>query len=154
MSDFFTSAEKLEFSNLFNDLHDTFAYPIYIFKQRDELVITDNPNHSYVWDNAPTNTQTTSTLVSGTFNARILYGKTQEKNFVSTRQSDRGEDQIGAETFGGDVRLKLDPTGAAFIADAQMVRFNNDLFTVSTETRHHGLFGPNKWQTFYLKKAN
>lgn len=154
MSDFFTSAEKLEFSNLFNDLHDTFSYPIYIFKQRDELVITDNPNHSYVWDNAPTNTQTVTTFVSGTFNARVLYGKTQERNFISTRQSDRGEDQIGAEVFEGDVRLKLDPTGAAFIKEAQRVTFNDSLFEVKTETRHHGLFAPNKWQTFYLKKVN
>lgn len=153
-NDFFTAAEKLEFSNLFNDLHQTFAYPIYAFKQRNELVITDNPNHSYVWDDAPTNTQTVSTLVSGTFNARVLYSNKQNKNFISTRQRDKGEDQIGAEIFEGDVRLKLDPTGAAFIADAQRITFNDALFEVSSEPRHHGLFGPNKWQTFYLKKVN
>jgi hypothetical protein len=116
-------------------------------------VITDNPNHSYVWDDAPNNTQTVSTLVSGTFNARILYGDKQGKNFLSTRQRDGGEDQIGAEVFNGDVRLKLDPTGAAFLKDSQRVTFDNELFEISTESRRHGLFTP-KWETFYLKRVN
>jgi len=153
MADLFTQAEKLQFSDYFNDLHDTFARPIFMFKQRDELVVTDNPNHSYVWDDAPNNTQTISTLVSGTFNARILYSNKQNKEFLSTRQRNGGEDQIGAETFGGDVRLKLDMTGAAFIGDAQRVKFDDSLFEISTEARPHGLFEP-KWKTFYLKRAN
>jgi hypothetical protein len=153
MAGFFTNEEKTELSDIFNTLHETFSREIYMFKQRDELVITENPNHSYIWDNAPTNTQTISTIISGKFNARILYSNKQNKDFVSTRQRDGGEDQIGAEIFNGDVRLKLDPTGALFLKDAQRVKFDGDIFEISTDKRPHGLFDP-KWETFYLKRVN
>ncbi len=149
--DLFTQAEKTEYSNYFNDIHDTFARPIFMFKKRDELVITDNPNHSYVWDAAPMNTETVSTLVSGIFNARILYSTKQEKGFLLSKSN---QDQIGtADTFEGDVRIKLDPTGAAFIGDSQRVKFDGFLFDISSNPRPHGLFTP-KWETFYLKRTN
>lgn len=153
MSDFFTQEEKLTFSNLFNDLHDTYAREIYMFKQRNELVITNNPNHSYVWDDAPDNTQPEFTLVSGSFKGRILYANKQDKGFLSTKQIGGGEDQLKDELFDGDVRIKLDPTGAAFIGDSQKARFDDVMFEIISHPRPHGLFEP-KWQTFYLKRAN
>ena len=148
MSSLFTQSEKTLFSDYFNDIHDTFKRPVYMFKQRDELVIENNPNHSYIWDNAPQNTQTQSVINSGTFYARILYSTKQDKDFISLK-----EGQVGGEVFGGDVRMKLDPTGAAFVGDFLKIRLDGALFEVLTEPRQHGLFDP-KWTTLYLKRMN
>ena len=140
-------------ANVFGTLHDTFARPIYIFKQRDETIITENPNHNFIWEQAPSNTETKSVIVSGMFTARILYGKEQkEQNFISPKVGG-AEDQIAARLDMGEVRIKLDATGAAFLGSATRVKFDDEVFQILTSKRPHGLFDP-KWYTFFLKKIN
>jgi hypothetical protein len=153
MPSLFSQTEKDSLSSVFSTLHDTFSRPIYIFKQRDETIITENPNHNFLWESAPSNTETQSVIVSGVFNARILYGKEQkQQNFVSPKIGG-AEDQNSSRLEMGEVRIKLDATGAAFLGGAQRVKFDDEVFQITSSKRPHGLFEP-KWYTFFLKKLN
>ena len=137
----------------FYDLHETFGRPIYIFRQRDEVVISENPDHNFIWSEAPSNTETSYTVVSGLFKARILYGKEQkEQNFASPKAGNT-DDQNSSRLEMGEVRIKLDPTGAEFLTNAQRVSFDGEIFQIYTSERPHGLFAP-KFYTFFLKKLN
>lgn len=143
---YLTDAQKDSLGNEFFNLHATFARPIYIFRTAQQIVVRSNPNHNYLFDTSPNNTSVTEVIQSGTFMARILYGRKQDL----TTFAPKGNEQVTLLASEGDVRIKLDLTGAAFMVGAQRVEFDGNIFTISTQDRPHGLFDP-KFQDFYLK---
>lgn len=151
--DLLSQSEKAALEAEIYNIHDTFSRPIYMWKQRQQVVISESDSHNYIWDSAPQNTTTIDTIVSGQFNARILYGKKQNVDPFKARQSNQAESQSAAELQLGEVRVKLDPTGAAFMNDAKRATFDNETFEIVSSERPHGLFTP-KFYTFYLKKIN
>jgi hypothetical protein len=132
-----------------NDLHATFARPISIFRQAQKIIISTTPNHNFIWDSSPTNDIVSNVAVSGVFQARIAYNKLQNRNQFG---ADKG-DQVNFKIFEGDVRIKLDPTGAAFLDGATRAEFDGGIFEITTSVRPHGLFVPN-FYTYFLKKLN
>ena len=94
--------------------------------------------------------------VSGTFNARILYSKKEDyAMFEPFGIRKLGGDQVPIQREAGDVRIKLDPTGASYLFDAKRVTFDNEVFTIRTSKRPHGLFAnPPRFYDFYLQKEN
>ena len=153
MSDLFTPSEKLELGNNFNDIHDTWGRPITMFRQNEQIVIAESLDNNYIWDTAPNNTTTQTVILSGVFNARVLYGKDQKLEPFKSISLNRSEDQILTSVEAGDVRLKLDPTGAAFINSAKRATLDGFIFEITTSPRPHGLFTP-QFFTYYLKKIN
>lgn len=146
-----TPSQKTFLQDQFFNLHDTFARPITMFKTAKSVVITTNPDNNVYFPDAPTNDQTTETIISGCFNARIKYNPKQDLAFASTFRG--ADDQITLKTMEGVVRLKLDMTGAAYLADTRKVRFDGNIYEVFSDNRPHGLFTPN-FETFYLKRDN
>lgn len=153
MADLFSSSEKIELSNPFNDIHDTFSRPIYIYKVADQVVIYNNPNHNFIWDAAPENSETQTTVVSGQFDARIKYGTEQKKDNFSSETRNNAEEQNTSELELGMVRIKLDPSGAEFLIGAKRIKFDDEIFEIKTSKRPHGLF-TTQFYTFFLKKIN
>jgi hypothetical protein len=51
------------------------------------------------------------------------------------------------------VRLKLDVSGSAYLADAKNVVFDGTMFEKATSKRPHGLF-TGQYYTYFLKKVN
>ena len=153
MSDLLSSSDKLELGNVFNDLHDTFARPITIFRQNEQIVIANSLDNNYIWDQAPNNTTTQTVIVSGVFNARILYADDQKLDQFKSISRNGSEDQILSSLEAGDVRIKLDPTGHAFISNAKRAVFDGFTFDIKTSPRPHGLFTP-QFFTYILKKVN
>lgn len=151
--DLFSASEKLSLSNTFNDLHDTFSRPIFMYKKANEVVIYNNPEHNFLWNDAPSNSTTETTVESGSFPARILYGRDQKRENFGANTNNNAEGQNQSTLEMGMVRIKLDPTGAAFLGDAERVKFDNEIFEVITSARPHGLF-TTQFYTYYLKKLN
>lgn len=147
---YLTNAQKEPLNNEFNNLHATFARPIVIFKTAQETVVYTNPENNYLFQQAPFNSETTTIIQSGIINARILYAKKENLALFSV-DSTRSDTQNNLFLSEGDVRLKLDPTGAAFLAGCERVTFDGTIFNVVTDKRPHGLFTPN-FETFFLKK--
>lgn len=150
---FLTDSQEDALGNVFFKLHATFARPIVIWKTAKHTVVLSNPANSYIFDQAPFNDTTQTVQVSGTFQARILYGKKQDLDQFSTVRTDKASDQINIRNEEGSVRIQVDATGAAYLFDAKQVTFDGEIFDIDTTQRPHGLFAP-KFYTFYLTKLN
>ena len=146
-----TPAQQTAWNAQFHDIHATFARPIYIFQTSKGIVIASNPDHNYLFDSAPTNDTETYLIQSGTFLARIKYDAKQPLVPFSTVSQNAASDQVGIRQSDGSTRIKLDATGAAFIAGAQRVEFDGNIFEIDTQDKPHSLLGTPEFQDFYLK---
>lgn len=153
MDSFLTPAQKAELEAPIANLHATFARPLYLYKQAKEVVVFENPDHNFIFETAPTNSEVVITQVSGIFSGRVAYAYQQRTAQFNSPNRQRAEDQININLEEGTVRLKLDPSGSAFIEDALRVKLDGDIFEIVTNKRPHGLFDP-KWYTFTLKRLN
>ncbi len=154
MPDLFTAAQKSAFEATQQDIHDTFARPITIFKTSQKTIITTNPEHNFIFDSGPNQTTTQDIIVSGVFQARILYKPDQAtKMFSASDGGVIGQPQISQQMFKGDVRLKVTPDCAAYLIGVERVEFDNKIFSVNSESRPHGLFTP-KFYNYYLTQLN
>lgn len=151
MSSFISQSQKGGLEAAFSNLHDTFGRDIAIYKNGTQITISTNPNNDFIWESAPTNDEVVIIPVSGVFKARILYGKIQNRTQFNSSTQGKGTDQVNIELDVGDVRIKLDPTGAAFIQDATRVILDGTIFNIETPQRPHGLFNP-QFYDFILKR--
>lgn len=150
---YLSDSEKNEMGDEFYNLHATFGRPIVMYKMAKQVVINTNPGHNFLFENAPTNDTIQDVIQSGVFLARILYGKKQNLDPFSTPTIGGGSDQSNIRLDEGDIRIKLDPTGASYIQDAERIIIDGNICQVNTSPRPHGLFDP-KFQTFVLKRLN
>ena len=153
MADLFTPAQKAAFEQTQQDIHDTFARPITVYKNSQKIVIFSNPEHNFIFDSGPNQTTTEDVIVSGVFYARILYKPDQKDDMFRGGDGSLRQDQLFQEKPKGEVRLKLDPTGAAFLNQATRVEFDGTIFNITADQRPHGLFTP-KFYNFYLTRLN
>ncbi len=150
---YLTQAQKDSYNNEFNNLHATFGTPITIYKTAQETVLVTNEANNYLFQSAPDNSVTTTITQSGVYLARIKYGTRENLTPFNTVQRGNSAEQNMIKLSEGEVRIKLDPTGAAFLAGCQRVQFDNTIFDVETDPRYHGLVGVRNFQTFFLKKV-
>lgn len=135
-------------------IHDTFSRPIYIYRQAENIIISTSASNNSLWNNAPFNDQVQNVAVSGVFNARVLYNKQEPLGmFEPFGIRKLGGDQVNLRKEEGQVRIKLDSTGASYLFDAKKVTFDGEIFTIRTSQRPHGLFTPHFYD-FWLQKEN
>lgn len=147
-SSLLSAAYKTTLNNVFNDIHQTFGRPITIYQSAQEVVLVTNADNNFLYQQAPTNSITSTVIQSGVYLARILYGKRQTTNQFSSP----GNMQNQIELSEGQVRIKMDPTGSAFLAKAERIQFDGVTYKLDSDPRYHGLFDPN-FRTTYLKKV-
>ena len=152
MASLFTDAQKAAFEATQVQVHDTFARPITIFKNSQKTVIFSNPDHNFIFDAGPNQTTVQETIVSGVFNARILYKPDQKSDMFRAGDGALNQAQIFQQMPQGDVRLKLDITGRNFLLEATRVEFDGTIFNIKTDQRPHGLFTP-QFYNFYLTRV-
>lgn len=143
-----TDQEKTDLSNQMWIVHDTFSRSIIIYQTAYETVVSTNPNANILFDNAPFNGTQQRIIQSGMFQARILYGKKEDLNAFRAGPSD--QPMILLED--GDVRLRVDATGAALLASSERVTFDNAIFNIQTSPRPHSLISNPNFFDFYLKR--
>jgi len=153
MSSFILPSQQGALEAAFSQLHDTFGRDIVMFKSAQQITISTNVENNFIWESAPTNDVVQSIPVSGVFKARIKYANKQDRQKVAGSVAGKGGDQLNVEMEFGDVRLKLDATGAAFMKDATRVMLDGDIFNIESPKRPHGLFNP-QFYDFTLKRLN
>lgn len=151
-SSYLTPAHKDVLNNEFNNIHATFGRPITIYKTAQETVLVTNPDNNYLFQNAPNNSLTSTVIQSGIYLARIKYGTKEMMNSFNTSQRNNASEQNMIRLSEGEARIKLDPTGAAFLVDCERVQFDGTIFDVKSDPRPHGLFDSN-FKTFFLKRV-
>jgi hypothetical protein len=146
-------SQAVELNNEFYNLQATFGRDIAIYQTATQTVISTNPDNNILFQNAPFNSTTETVIRSGVFLACILYGQKQPLTPFNTVQRDNASDQNMIRLEEGQVRVRLDATGAAFIAGADRVIFDDTIFDVETTKRPHGLLLQPTFYDFYLTKV-
>lgn len=135
-------------------IHDTYARPISIYRQSENIIISTSVSNNSLFTSAPFNDTVQTVAVSGIFNARVLYNKQEALGmFEPFGIRKLGGDQVNIQKEEGMVRIKLDPTGASYLFDAKRVTFDGEVFTIRATKRPHGLFTPHFYD-FWLQKEN
>ena len=81
MASLLTDAEKTTCNNAMDDLHDTFARDVYVYKAAVITVSTPSQSYNTIYGNAGSTTPITYTPQSSTVSARILYGKNYTEDY-------------------------------------------------------------------------
>ena len=150
MASLLTAAEKTTCNNAMDDLHDTFARDVTVYK--DAAVTVSSPSQSYntIYGNAGAPTPITYTPQSSTVSARILYGKNYTEDYFSSSQSNS---QLKIFLPEGEVRMIIKAADYSTVSEAKRIQFDNQKFAVNSDFRAHGVFGV-KFYTLYLKSVS
>lgn len=151
---YLTPSQQLSLSNEFFRVHATYARDIVIFQTATQVVVFSNPENNTLFDSAPFNSTTNIIINSGICKARILYGKKQMEIPFNSTQRDNSSSQNMIKLEDGEVRLKVDATGAMLIGSCERITFDGSIFDVQTNPRPHSLFGAPNFFDFFLKKTN
>lgn len=137
-----------------DNIHVTFGRPIVIYRTATQIIIDSKPDNNYMFAGAPTNSETMVIQSSGVFLARILYGKKQDLAVFDNVRMRNSAEQNNLFLQEGEARLKLDPTGKAFIEGCQSVVFDGKIMTLVQSERPHSVIGNPNFFDFYVKKLN
>jgi hypothetical protein len=143
MSDLLTSSQKQEYSNVFNDIHDTFARPIKYWKTPRRIVISSSPNYNFIYDDQDS-IEYITVPDSGSFEGRILWGD-------PSKTMDNAN--IKEEILGNTCRVKLKKEFVDIFEGAEQVEIDGRLVQKIGSSRPHGLFDVN-FYTLFFKETN
>jgi hypothetical protein len=147
--DLLSDTEKNDLQIALNDIHDTWKRSATFYKKPEEVIISTNNDHNFLFDDAPDNTTIQLIQQSGVFDVRIFYQKRQ----TIRPFADGTSNELKLDIYEGEVRLKVGASGHAFLQDTERVVFDGYNFTIADSERPHGLFN-NEFYTYYLKRVN
>ena len=131
------------------NMHDTFARSIFVYKESLKVIISSDPNFNYLYNNVKGVKQTIRKSQFKQIKARISYmDKQTEINLDAEVDS-----QIKVSQAIGEVRIKIDKEGQDYFKDAKRIEIDGRLFFTVTDVKKHGLFGTNFF-TYYLRPAD
>ena len=150
MASLLTTAEKTTCNDAMDDLHDTFARNVTVYK--DAVITVSTPNQSYntIYGNAGATTPITYTPQSSTVSARILYGKNYPEDYFADSQS---SSQLKIFLPEGKVRMILKAADYSTVSQAKRIEFDSQRFAIDSDFRAHGVFGA-QFYTIYLKSVS
>ena len=146
-----SAAEKEALNAVIDDIHETFAREITIYKEAGTVVIATNPSYNpYYNQNFGQNAgQIVNNPIYKTFKARIYYNDDTTKRYFNEAGL---KSQIKLELVVGSIRLKINQEAYDFVKDGDSRRYDVDgkRYILNSTFRPHGLFD-NQYYTLYLK---
>jgi len=147
MANLLTHAQKAALQSAFNDIHDTFARDIFIYKEAQVTILSTNPNYNPIYQQNSNQSQTVSRkVIKSSFKARITYDTDRSQSVLTSPEIDS---QLKLKMPDGYVRIKVANDGYEYLKDAKRVEFDGRKFTIESDVRPHGLFEPT-FYTFFL----
>ena len=152
MANLIPPGDKSDMEIAIADIHDTFARPITIYKNKTEIFVATNPvfessyNALYQKLKNPQKTSTKNTVTKTTVKARVQYRYEQS-------ESDEGGvgAQINVQWGTGELRLKLDQTGYKQFKFATKIEIDGIVWRIVTDASRAGLFTP-QYYVLYLER--
>jgi len=142
-----SDSEKAALDLIIEDVHETFARTITVFKEASEVIIITDPNFNPLYNTAGQTTSIINTPVYKQFKARIYYNDDIRKQYWSETAVNT---QIKLEAVVGTVRLKIRAEDYEYIKDARRFDLDGRRFVLNSSFRSHGLFD-SQYYTLYLK---
>jgi len=139
MASLVTESEKIAYGDVFNDIHDTFARPIIIYKIPKKVIISSNLDYNFAYHDQEA-LQANYIPVSGIFMARVSWQDPSALN---------GYKDIKEEVHGNIVKLKVKKDVFDFLDNAQHVEIDGRTVQFFGSSRPHGLFNIDFYTIFY-----
>ena len=142
-----SASEKEQLNQVIDDVHETFARTITVYKEASEVVIITDPNFNPLYNTAGQTTSYVNTPVYKTFKVRIQYNDDIGKKYWSESGL---ASQIKLEAVVGSVRIKIRAEDYDYIKDGRRFDVDGKRYVLNSTFRPHGLFD-NQFYTMYLK---
>ena len=142
-----SASERTALNAVIDDVHETFAREITVFKEASQIVIITDPNFNPLYNTAGQTTSYVNTPVYKTFKVIIYYNNDIDKKYWSESGL---ASQIKLEAVVGSVRIKMRADDYDYIKDARRFDLDGKRFVLNSSFRPHGLFD-NQYYTLYLK---
>ena len=139
MAGFLSENQKTNIKSIIDQIHDTFAREITVFKIGQRTVIASSPTYNALYKKQSSNT--TSTEVSQTFQARIKY---VDMNEELLKNPNPGQDKIIMPT--GVVKIKVNLEGFNYVKEAKRVELDGRRFSIKSDGKPLGMFGPQYYE--------
>jgi hypothetical protein len=134
------------------NLHNFFAKTLIYRKTSESTLISSNEKHSFIFDYSPTNSEVTEVIDSGSFKARIYYGKQINLEPISAAGFNNSDFDTNATIPNGWVRIIVDESGKNLIKDSKRIMFDDEIYSINSLQSRHGLLEKNMY-SFYLKPS-
>jgi hypothetical protein len=131
--------EKTAYSNVFNDIHDTFSRDVIVWKTPKKVVVSTNNNHNFLY-NDQESLKVDYIPVSGTFKARVEWGD-PSKLILNP--------DIRTEIKGNVCRLKVKQDFINFMDGAAQVEIDGRKVEQIGSNKPHGLFDIDFYTLFF-----
>ena len=147
MSSFLSDGAKQALAAQFNNLHDTFARDIVVYKEAKKIVASTDPNFNYIYNDTGGATSIQNVPQSQTFKVRILYDNDRDTEYFGEFGSVTKMKRVDAAAR---VRIKMKAADYSYIKDAKRMEFDGRMCLIDSDPRPHGLFGVD-FYTLHLK---
>lgn len=148
MSSFLSDSEKNALGNVFDDIHDTFARDITVFKRDNEIFVATNGTYNALYARIKEAPTTRAKVTKTTVKARILYAQQQsEMDLPGTRA------QVNVQMSEGAVRVKIDQAGYQLFTQASKIEIDGEVFRIVSDSAKAGPFSV-KFYVLYLRRAD
>jgi hypothetical protein len=147
MGSYLSDKDKLHLASQFNNLHDTFARDIIVYKEAQKVIVSTDPNYNYIYNNSGPTTSIENVPQKKTFKARIFYDYNREMEYFGEANAQTKVERVSANDR---VRIKLKKADYDFIKDAKRIEFDGRMFFIDSDARAHGLFNVD-FYTLFLK---
>jgi hypothetical protein len=145
MAGFLSENQKTNIKSIIDQIHDTFAREITVFKIGQRTAISSSPNYNALYRQQSSNTATTE--VSQTFQARIKYVEMNETLLQDSQSSSSyssGQDKIILPA--GTVKIKVNLEGYEYVREAKRVELDGRRFSIKSDGKPLGMFGPQYYE--------
>jgi hypothetical protein len=139
MPSFVSNEEKLSWANEFNNLHDTFARPVTVWKTPERIIISSSSNYNFLY-NEQEPLEVKYIPVSGIFDCRIQWQDPSKT---------MGWPEIREEVRGNICRIKAKKDFVDFISDAEKIEIDGRPVQSLGTNRPHGLFNIDFYTLFF-----
>lgn len=151
MASFLSDSLKNQIRSLNNDLHDTFAKSITVYKNSQQVYVATSPQYNSLYSRVGNGSQpnVTNTIISETFNARIYYTKSDEEFLSANPNIDSaGSNRIIIPM--GSIKIVV-PSGAKdFLKEARQVEFDGCRFSIESDGEPIGLMHDQFYRFFLI----
>lgn len=147
MTSFLPDDEKKILAEQFNNLHDTFAREISVYKEAEKVVVSTDPNYNYLYDETGGQLSIQNVPQKKSMQARILYDDNRDIEYFGEFSSSTKIKRVDSSSR---VRIKLKKIDYEYFNDVKRVEFDGRMFLIDSDPRPHGLFDI-YFYTLYLK---
>ena len=148
MSGLIPEDQKKAMDDVFDDIHETFAREITMFKKEKQVFVATNNTYNALYSRIKNEKGSSKVVEEIKIKARIAYAG----NFEFLRQNSENE-IMGIDIPSDHIRIKLNKEGYDILKQATDIEIDGELFNVSSDPAKSGMFSV-KYYNILLKRRS